>query len=63
MYLLLDLTQFNLNFEPSLVGIHHVLRERCLFEHEFQARNLIPRNWKLAKMLDEFQQTRAQNLS
>ena len=39
MQLFLDSTQFNLNFEPSFVGIHQVLREMWLFEHEFQARN------------------------
>ena len=28
----------NLNFEPSSVGIDHVLKVISLFEHEFQAR-------------------------
>ena len=31
--------QSNLNFDPSFVGIHQVLREIWLFEHEFQATN------------------------
>ena len=39
MQLLLDSTQSNLNFEPSFVAILQVLREKWLFEHEFQARN------------------------
>ena len=37
--LYLDSTQANLNFEPSFVGIHQVLRERWLFDHEFQTGN------------------------
>ena len=40
MRLFLDSTQSNLNFEPSFVGIHRVLREICLFEHEFQTKNV-----------------------
>ena len=39
MYLFLSSTQYNLNFEPLLVGIQQVLREIWLFEREFQARN------------------------
>ena len=31
-----NFTQSNLNFEPSFVGIHQVLREIRLFEPEFQ---------------------------
>ena len=34
--LFLDSKQLNLNFERSFVGIHKVLREIWLFEHEFQ---------------------------
>ena len=37
--LIKDSKQFNLNFEHSFVGIHQVLREIWLFEHEFQTRN------------------------
>ena len=36
----LDSTQSDLDFMSSFVGIHQVLREVWLFEHEFQARNL-----------------------
>ena len=32
---MLDFKQSNLNFAPSFVGIHQVLREIRLFEHEF----------------------------
>ena len=39
MKLFLDSTQSNLNFLPSLVGTHQVLRERRLFEQRFYARN------------------------
>ena len=39
-YLFLDFIQSNLNFEPSFVGIHQVLREIWLFEHKFQALHL-----------------------
>ena len=39
MQLFLDGTQFDLNFESSFVGIHQVLREMWLFEHELQTRN------------------------
>ena len=39
MQLFLDFTQSNSNFEPSVAGIHEVLREMWLFEHNFQARN------------------------
>ena len=35
--LFLDFTQRNLNFESSFVGIHQILREIWLFEHEFQS--------------------------
>ena len=38
MLLLLDFSQSNLNFEPSFVEVHQVLREMWLLEHEFQAR-------------------------
>ena len=31
--------QSNLNFEHSFAGVHKVLREMWLFEHEFQSRN------------------------
>ena len=34
-----DSKQSNLNFEHLCVGIHQVLREIWLFEHEFQTRN------------------------
>ena len=37
--LFLDSKQSNLNFEHLFVGIHQVLREKWLFEHEFQTRN------------------------
>ena len=36
---ILSSTQSNLNFEPSVVGIHQVLREILLFEQEFRAGN------------------------
>ena len=36
--MLLFLTS-NLNFEALFFGIHQVLREIWLFEHEFEARN------------------------
>ena len=39
MLLFLNSIQSNLNFEPSFFGICQVLREKQLFEHEFQARN------------------------
>ena len=39
MQLFLDSTQSKLNFKPSFVGIHEVLRELWLFKHKFQARN------------------------
>ena len=39
MWLFLHFTQSNVNFEPSFVEIHQVLREPWHFEHEFQARN------------------------
>ena len=39
MQLLINSAQFNLNFEPWFAGIHQVLREIWLSEHEFQARN------------------------
>ena len=39
MLLFLNSIQSDLNFEPSFVGIHQVLKEIWLFEHEFQARN------------------------
>ena len=39
MYLFLDFTQSNLNFEPSFVGIDQVLREIWLSEHEFHTTN------------------------
>ena len=39
MKLFSNFTQFNLNFESSFAGIHQVLREIWLFQHEFQARN------------------------
>ena len=35
----LNAMQSDLNFEPSFVGIHQVLKEIWLFEHEFQAIN------------------------
>ena len=35
MQLVLGSAQSNLNFELSLVGIHQVLREIWLFEHQF----------------------------
>ena len=35
----LNAIQSDLNFEPSFVGIHQVLKEIWLFEHEFQAIN------------------------
>ena len=38
MQLFLDSAQSNSNFEPPVAGIHEVLREICLFEHNFQAR-------------------------
>ena len=37
--LILDSTQFSLNFEPSFVGIYQVLTEIWLFQHEFYTRN------------------------
>ena len=39
MYLLFNFTQSDLNFEPSFVEIHQVLREIWLFGHDFQTRN------------------------
>ena len=39
MQLYLDFTKSNLNFEPSFLGIHQVLREIWLFEHKLQGRN------------------------
>ena len=36
-----DSTRLNLNFEPSFVEIHEVLREIWHFEHKFEARNFI----------------------
>ena len=39
MSLFLNFAQSYLNFEPSFVGIHQVLREIWRFELEFQARN------------------------
>ena len=39
MWLFLNFTQCSLNFEPSFVRIHQVLKDIWLFEHKFQARN------------------------
>ena len=52
MLLLLDFARSNLNFEPSIVEIHQVLKEVWLFEHEFQARKF-----------DQLQILRVSNLS
>ena len=36
LLLFLNSIQSNLNFEPSFVDVHQVLREIWLFKHEFQ---------------------------
>ena len=39
-WLFLDSTQSNLNVEPSVARIHEVLKEKWLFEHNFQIETL-----------------------
>ena len=39
MKLFIDCIQSSLYFEPFFIGIHQVLREIWLIEHEIQARN------------------------
>ena len=39
MLLFFNFAQSNLNFELLCVGIHQVLKDKWLFEHQFQVRN------------------------
>ena len=48
----LNSIQSNLNVEPSFVGIHQVLREIWLFEHEFNFKSEILANFEFLGVLN-----------